>query len=885
MVPLRHRFLSLVALAVALVLGPAALSHAADGRLAGVVRDAQGGAIPGATVLITNQATHATQTVVTATDGSYSATVPAGAYSVSVSLKGFGKQTKTVEVAASGGSADFALEPRASEEVTVTAMKRETTVQETPFSIAAPTEADLRSRGIDDIEGVAREVAGFSVQNLGPGQSQVAIRGVSSGQIARDQPGVKEQVAAYLDESVISLSLFTPDIDLFDVSRVEVLRGPQGTLFGSGNVSGTVRYISNQPELGVKKVFGEVGGNTIDGGSQGANVKLGVNAPLGDKAAVRVAGYYTHLAGYMDTPGVTRTSNGAIRPDPANLVTDVNSGDRYGVRAAIKIAPNDRLSITPRLSYQKVDMDGWNRIDDYNILANPFTTSRPAITFSGREQFVQVKEPFTDEFLLADLDVGYDFGSATLTSITSYTNRDVLVVRDAGALTSSITGGTPLALPENVYSLNAPLDDKTDAKVWTEEVRVAGASDKLKWLAGGFFADTTRDYGQSLLVSGFQDLTGIPTAGRFGAAKDVLFFSDLHYELSQFALFGEATYTISNLVDVTGGLRYYNFNEDRTQVFDGIFADPGGAPNSTDASGVAPRFIVTFKATDSTNVNVQAAKGFRLGGINDPLNVPLCSPADLQTFGGRETWDDETSWNYEIGSKSRVMGGKGSFNASAFYIDISNLQATVTAGTCSSRVVFNVPNARSAGAELEFAAAPSSNFDFSISAGFNNSELRSTLTSTNAAGQSSVVAGIREGNRLPSVPQFQMSATATYQWQMRGDWLGYATGSYQHVGSRYTQVGDEEAGFGTVSLITSPGTIGGPLRQTTFTFDPLLPSYDLVNARLGVLFGKWDVALFANNLTDERAFLALDRERGLRARVGYLTNQPRTFGITARVNF
>ncbi len=856
------------------------------GGVNGIVRDATGAALPGAALSFTNQATRATESLTSGADGSYSVKLPPGTYSVAVALKGFGRHVqRDVTVGASGTlTVNFTLETRLEEEVTVTAMKRESTVQDTPFSIAAPTEADLRSRGIDDIEGVAREVAGFSVQNLGPGQSQVAIRGVSSGQIARDQPGVKEQVAAYLDESVISLSLFTPDIDLFDVSRVEVLRGPQGTLFGSGNVSGTVRYITNQPELGVKKYFGEFGANTIDGGSQGANVKAGFNAPLGETAAIRVAGYYTHLAGYMDSPATTRTSDGSIRPDLGNLDTDVNSGDRYGVRAAVKIVPNERFSITPRLIYQKIEMDGWNRIDDFNILANPFTTSRPAVSLGDRELFAQIKEPFTDEFLLGDVTLGYDFGSATLTSITSYTKRDVLVVRDAGALTASITGGT-IALPEPVYSIDAPLDDKTDAKVWTEEIRLSGATDKLKWLAGGFYADTKRDYGQSLFVNGFEDATGIPTAGTRGAGKDILFFSDLHYELSQFALFGEATLTVSDLIDLTGGLRYYDFNEDRTQVFDGIFADPSANPASTDASGVAPRFIVTFKATDTTNVNVQAAKGFRLGGINDPLNVPLCTAADLQTFGGRETWEDETSWNYEIGSKSRVMGGKGSLGVSAFYIDISNLQATVTAGTCSSRVVFNVPEARSAGAEIEFAAAPNSNFDFSISAGFNNSELRSTLTSTDAAGNVSVVAGIREGNRLPSVPHFQMSATATYQWQMRDDWLGYATGTYQHVGSRYTQVGDEEPGFGSVNLLTFPGTIGGPLTQSAFTFDPLLPSYDIVNARFGVLFGKWDVALFINNLTDERAFLALDRERGLRARVGYLTNQPRTFGLSARVNF
>src|SRR5213082_3682495 len=151
----------------------------------------------------------------------------------------------------------------------VTARKREETVQDVPMSVAAPTESELRDRGAENIEDVAANVAGFTVQNLGPGQSQIAIRGVSSGQIVRDQPGVKEQVGVYLDESVISLSLFTPDLDLFDLSRVEVLRGPQGTLFGSGSESGTVRYISNQPKLGVSETVGEFTANAVDQGGHG----------------------------------------------------------------------------------------------------------------------------------------------------------------------------------------------------------------------------------------------------------------------------------------------------------------------------------------------------------------------------------------------------------------------------------------------------------------------------------------------------------------------------------------------------------------------------------------------------------------------------------------
>jgi iron complex outermembrane receptor protein len=865
--------------------GPAS-GQGQEGSIRGTVRDATGAAVPAAIVTITNQASGVTKAVTSAGDGSYAVSLAPGVYSVSVALRGFGKQTQKDLKLEAGASlkADFTLEAGLTEEITVTSLKRESTLQEVPFSVAAPTEKDLQMRGVTDIEGVAANVAGFSVQNLGPGQSQVAMRGVSSGQIARDQPGVKESVGAYLDESVISLSLFTPDVDLFDVSRVEVLRGPQGTLFGSGSLSGTVRYISNQPEPGVTQWFGELGGSTIDGGNQGGDVKLGLNAPLGEKAALRVAGYYNRIAGYIDTPGVTRTA-GVVRPDPSRAEEDVNTGDRYGVRAAVRIAPNDRFSITPRLFYQKLEMDGWNRIDDFNILANPYTTTRPAVTLGERELFAQIGEPYSDEFVLGDLHLSYRFGDVTLTSITSYTYRDILVVRDAGALTSSITGGS-VGLPENVYSLDAPLDDATTAKVWTQEVRFSGGRSRFQWVAGGFYGDTTRDYGQRLLVAGFEDLTGIPTTGSFGAGKDELFWSDLHYELGQFALFGEATLSLSDAFSLTAGLRYYDFNEDRTQVFDGLFADPGGAPASTDANGVAPRLIASYRVSDGTTLNAQVSKGFRLGGINDPLNVPLCTPADLETFGGHESWEDETTWNYELGSKSRLMNGRGSFNVSAFYMDVSDLQATVTAGSCSSRVIFNVPKARSAGGEIELALAPNNSFDFAVSVGFNDSELRSTVTSTASDGTVSVVSGIREGNRLPSVPQFQAAAAATYQWQMKGGSLGYLTGTYQHVGSRYTQVGDEESGFGTLNLLSfAPNTIGGPLTQATFTFDPEMPAYDILNLRLGLLKGKWDVSLYANNLTDERAFLALDRERGLRARVGYLTNQPRTFGITARFRF
>ncbi len=346
---------------------------------------------------------------------------------------------------------------------------------------------------------------------------------------------------------------------------------------------------------------------------------------------------------------------------------------------------------------------------------------------------------------------------------------------------------------------------------------------------------------------------------------------------------------------MTAGLRYYNWEDDKKQVFDGIFGNDNNGTSlvetvgSTTADGVAPRFIASFKLSESTNLNAQVSKGFRLGGLNDPLNIPLCTADDLATFGGFDSFNDETAWNYEIGTKSRIFGGRGYVNASAFYIDINDLQAVVTAGSCSSRLVFSVPSARSIGGELEFGGVVSDHFDFNVSVGYNDATLRSTLTSTDAAGHVTIISGIREGARLPSVPDWQAAIAATYQQPVTEGVTGYLTGTWQYIGSRYTQVGDDVPGFGVVPLQNLPGalghTIGGPLTQDTFVFDPLLPAYNILNFRLGARFSEFDLAFFVNNVTDERAFLALDRERGLLARVGYLTNPPRTFGLTARTLF
>src|SRR5687767_14564944 len=283
-------------------------------------------------------------------------------------------------------------EPAALGEITVTARKRAESLQDVPFAISARTGEQLDEFGATNIEDVSRNVAGLSVQNLGPGQSQVGIRGISAGKIDRDLAGLKEQVGVYMDESVISLSLFTPDLELYDLNRVEVLRGPQGTLYGSGSLSGTVRYISNQPDPGDDYGSVEGGFSSVDGGGEGYNARGMINMALSDRSALRIVGYYNQIPGYID----------AIRPGGA-IDSDVNDGTRQGGRVAMRFELTENVTITPRVIYQETEFDGFNRQDIWNILANPFTTTETPIAIGDRQQYTNFEEQFTDDFLLGDL--------------------------------------------------------------------------------------------------------------------------------------------------------------------------------------------------------------------------------------------------------------------------------------------------------------------------------------------------------------------------------------------------------------------------------------------------------------------------------------------------
>jgi iron complex outermembrane receptor protein len=784
------------------------------------------------------------------------------------------------------------------QEVVVTATKREANLQNVPFSVSATSQNQIRNSGAQDLVSLARNIASFTVADLGPGQSQMAIRGISSGQVIRDQPGVKEQVGVYLDESPISIALFTPDLELFDLERFEVLRGPQGTLFGAGSEAGTVRYITRQPQLGRFEVFTDASFEDVEHGSQGGMVRGAFNVPMGDSAAVRLVLYWRHLPGFID----------AIQPG-GGLKQAVNDGDRTGARLSLLWKPNENLSITPRVVYQNLTTNGFPRTDLYNILANPYTTIAP-VRMGDREQYTQQREGLLDQFFLTDLDINWNFGPATLTSITSYTHRNVRVLRDATQLTGSVTYDAFNKTDQASVRLNSPLYDRTGLNVISQELRLASnGSQLIDWLVGGFFQHVNRHYGQDLPTPGYDALVGITSASQ-GAPPDTPFYSDLSYLLKQYAAFGEATWHMTSQFSLTAGLRYYKFTEDKNLLFAGAFSAPtcvpgtgtgpgnpcvfGVVPASTDSNGTSPRFILSYKPTDDAQLYAQAARGFRLGGINDPINLPLCSPADKIVFGNQPNWRDEKTWDYELGAKTQWFDKRLTFNIDVFYSDIKDLQATTTAGTCSSRVVFNVPTARSEGVEMELFARPNNTWEFGMSASYIDAKLTSSVLSTLPTGQQVVVGGLADGNRLPTAPKTQAAAFVGFTQPVNGGRDFFANFTFQYVGSSFSQFENQQPGWGNICIgcpnAANPyaarlDQFGGPLSTTSFTFNPELPSYTLGNLRFGLKTDHWQAAAYINNIWNENARLALDYERGRTARLGYLTNQPRTVGIYGNYSF
>ncbi|MDB5715648.1 MAG: hypothetical protein JWO15_3045 [Sphingomonadales bacterium] len=721
-------------------------------------------------------------------------------------------------------------------DIVVTAQHRSENLQSVPMSISALTGASLEQQGAKGFEDYLRQVPGVSFVPQGPGLGQLNIRGVQTQPVGRDQPGVKPSVGVYLDETPIAIGVFNPDLDIYDMNRVEVLRGPQGTLFGSGSLAGTIRFITNKPDDTKFSGSAEVGGSQIEKGGTSYDAKGMLNVPIGEGAAIRIVGYENHYGGYIDQVPVTYGGQTyGISKDNAN------SADKWGVRTELGFKTGNLNAV---LSYvhQKITANGYplNDIINPNIPAVNFVAPYPVPVSVGKDQqFRQTPESRSDQIDLFSANLDYDLGFGSLTSVSSYTRRNLHDARDYSTQIASF--GTVFAAP-------ASLIDAQNISAFSQELRlVSKSAGPFTWSTGVFYSDVQRRYNQLIYQAGSDAQLGSSVALGAGG-PDRPYDSIISVHLHEYAAYGEAKYMLTEKLGITAGLRGFKYSEANDSAFRGVFGSNNGVSveRHSSASGISPRGILTYQADKNMLLSAQISRGFRPGSSNDVLPGVCQQTAPSQ-------YNPETLTNYELAAKTRFLNGAVTFNAAAYDIEYRQLQLSARL-TCGFSFITNGSSARTRGVELELTVHPVSNLTIGINGTYQDPKLTSNLPAAAAA----VLPGVGEGSRLPGSPKHTLNASIEYSIPyLFGDMAGYFGGNIQNVGGIKTYIEDPD------TLNTS--------------------SYTLASLRVGVRNEKWDVSLNVENIGNTAAQLSLERETG--GRFSFVRNIPRSFGVTARTHF
>jgi iron complex outermembrane recepter protein len=703
-------------------------------------------------------------------------------------------------------SAQGATDTRALEEIIVTATKREERLMDVPLSIQAVTGEQLEQLGAVNFGDYARTVAGISFLDGGPGRSQIFIRGVSTG--GDVDTGKESTVAVYIDETPVTEGSAQPDLKLYDIDRVEVLRGPQGTLYGSGSLGGTVRVITNQPDPSGYAGHIEASGSVTDEGGTNGAVNAMINVPLSDRAALRVVGYGINNDGFLD--------NGF------SGAKDINDEQTWGGRAALRFQASDQLDVTLSGAHQESDIGAYYQVTDHY----------PDLIIDE-----SAPEPFDDDLTIGNLKVQYDLGFAALTSSTSYFDRRRHFGNDIDWFAEAVFG---------IPRVDSPLT--YDIESLSEELRLASDNEgPLSWVVGAYYVDRDDDFLQTVNV------LGTPVASN---PADNFYYATTHSNTRQLAGFGEVNYDILANLTATIGVRVSQIDRKLEALKNGIAL--GGVASTADGdfdeSPVTPKVNISYKPSDDTLIYVQAAKGFRVGGVNPGL--PPCDPnAGCEVDVGL-TFASDSLWNYEVGTKVQTPGGALSLTAAAFYIKWTDIQLNVNRGD-GFNGFDNVGDAESKGVELEATARVGDHVKLGGQATYTHAKLTSLDPGHEQNGA--------VGDRLPDVPTWSSAAYLEWSTPLAANGRVYVRGDVQYVGDRDTQ------------LESSPGSLP-------------LDAYTLANLRIGVNIGAYGASLFVNNLTDERAQLSRDFLEGVRDGAPitfdrYTINRPRTIGLSLSREF
>lgn len=732
-------------------------------------------------------------------------------------------------------AAPQADETRDGNDIIVTATRREERIQDVPISISAFSQSELTEKGIVGYEGIGRETPGVVLNKPTANFNNFTARGIATNGY---NANLQSSVAIYIDELPVSTIGNTTVVDpnLFDVERVEFLRGPQGTLFGSGSLSGAMRILQKSPDLNDFDTSALVDFGLTGSDSFRQRYNAMVNVPLvEDKLALRVVGFYRDEEGYLDNVG-TGVKN-------SNTLID------YGGRATLLWRPTDRLSIKLLGSYE---------------YSNPKDSSLTDPSLGRNKRVSDEPDRFTGKQTIANATLEYEFDFAKLTSSSTYSDFDQRFYVDlAGTFPPGSFPGAPIA-----FGLDADAYDK----VFVQETRLASTLDgPFQFVVGGFYLHRRRDvdyfYRSNLDFLADRNMTGLPDK----------YFQKLytHSISKEIAGFGELTYRFSDKFWLTGGMRYGETSAQAFTEAGGYLATAAGfnyydysllglpvnfttftpyaAAEGVKAKGSKPSWkaSATFKPSDALTTYATFSTGFRAPIVNARAGAPsLVDDTDIIIPYGA-TSDNLKS--YEVGAKARWLDGRVTMNAAFYLIDWKNIQAQANRQSDSVQFATNIGAARSKGFEFEIGVIPATGWAIGFNGAYNDAKI------TKLSPEEAAISGAVLGHRL-SAPRIQGSAYIAYSFNLASDVEATLAANAQHIGSYNS------------SFPNTPGNPNLPLSTFGKT-----DAYSNVNLSFGLKKGDISAQFYVENLFDDHSITYIHPEAFLVSRFG--TMRPRTFGV------
>jgi outer membrane receptor protein involved in Fe transport len=734
-------------------------------------------------------------------------------------------------------------------EIVVTAQKREQLAQDIAISITAITGDEIDRLANRDFHDMLLSIPGVSYSGEESGLSRYSIRGIST-------TASNPTVGIYLnDVSLVTLSTnWTGAADpmLVDLERVEVLKGPQGTLYGGSAMGGAIKYVTRNPVLDRFAVTaaGEVA--SIDHGGISYGGESFINLPLIDhKLALRLGGAYRFDAGYVDNipEGQVQvwTRSATLPPAAFAPVTyssqsefaRQNYNDRSTTvgRVSAEYSLDESLTVLPIAMIQRRDQ------------ANPdeFFTNLPK--FENTNRFNQ---PTRDDLNIYSLEVTQRLTGVTLTALSGYVERRIGLDRDFSLYIGSLF---PALLAHNSYNTSL-----TTTRTWAQEVRLASAQPQSawKWTVGAYYSRQRDDFNQLI--------DSVDAGAFFGTGTDMTYSGNLLTDTIQEALFGDLTYTISPRWDMNIGLRWFDIRQTINGVANGVLN--GGHSEvddkrSTDV-GVTPKYALAYRPIDGHLLYASASKGFRPGGPNQyDITSSLCKPS-LQQLGLNRvpaTYHPDSLWTYELGNKNEWSDRRTVINAAIYYTDWKKIQQQVTLMSCGFPFIGNVGAATVRGSELSAESAIGDRLTLGGAVSYTATRITETGVGLPA----------QIGQELLDTPKWMGSGYGEYHFFKTGTWVGSFRGEYQYHGANLRQ-------FQATALVTYPNGTMGLIPDAT----QIQAAYHVININLSFVHGPTQYRLYVDNLTDAAPYLDFRRAPGFSAAD---TLRPRTIGVGVKTRF